>query len=211
MNSLDEQRKCVICGKLFNPDRHGNTGQICANCRNKFHRKKIKQKAVKYKGGKCQICGYNKIPEALEFHHVNPSEKSFNITATNRSWQEIQDELEKCILLCANCHREIHAAMETSYDEYMKIFDGLKNKKNSSKTKTCVCCGKEFKARSSKQKCCSKKCHEKITRKVKRPDTYKDFKNEMDELKWNYSAMGRKYGVASNTIKKWEKNYKMSH
>lgn len=70
-------------------------------------RKTIRQKAIEYKGGKCQQCGYNKCKEALEFHHL--SNKSFGISQKGytRSWQKVKEELDKCVLLCANCHREI--------------------------------------------------------------------------------------------------------
>ena len=66
---------------------------------------------MEYKGSKCEKCGYNKCSEALEFHHKNPEEKDFNLSDRNLilDWQEIKKELDKCILVCANCHREIHA------------------------------------------------------------------------------------------------------
>jgi len=76
-------------------------------------RKILKQKAVEYKGGKCQICGYNKFVAALEFHHLNETKKSFGISVdgSTRSWDRIRKEIEKCILVCANCHRAIHASI----------------------------------------------------------------------------------------------------
>lgn len=56
------------------------------------------------------MCGYSKCKEALDFHHVNPNEKDFNISGSHsRSWEKIELELKKCVLLCANCHREIHS------------------------------------------------------------------------------------------------------
>ncbi|MFH1459448.1 MAG: HNH endonuclease signature motif containing protein [Candidatus Omnitrophota bacterium] len=74
-------------------------------------RKNLRIKAVEYKGGKCKICGYNNCPEALEFHHINESDKDFGISQKGytRSWKKVKDEIEKCELVCANCHREIHA------------------------------------------------------------------------------------------------------
>ena len=71
-------------------------------------RRKVKQMAIEYKGGKCQICGYNKYQGALEFHHIN-GKKEFGIgdKGYTRSWESIKSELNKCILVCANCHREI--------------------------------------------------------------------------------------------------------
>lgn len=73
-------------------------------------RKKLKVKAVEYKGGKCEVCGYNKCIEALHFHHMDPSKKDFGIAAggLTRSWDRVKKEVEKCILVCSNCHAEIH-------------------------------------------------------------------------------------------------------
>ena len=66
--------------------------------------------AIEYKGGKCVKCGYNKCNAALDFHHLDPTQKEFNLGSHGhtRSWERMKVELDKCILLCANCHREIH-------------------------------------------------------------------------------------------------------
>ena len=58
----------------------------------------------------CAICGYNKCPNALEFHHVNSEDKKFHLVASNlqRTEESLIEEINKCVLLCANCHREIH-------------------------------------------------------------------------------------------------------
>ena len=62
-----------------------------------------------YKGGKCIECGYDKCPAALEFHHTDPSKKEFGIGGGyNRSWEVIKLELDKCVMLCSNCHHEKH-------------------------------------------------------------------------------------------------------
>lgn len=73
-------------------------------------RRKLKDMAIEYKGGKCEKCGYNKCNGALEFHHLNPEEKDFSISSsgTTKSFERIKIEIDKCILVCANCHREIH-------------------------------------------------------------------------------------------------------
>ena len=73
-------------------------------------RDRVKELAVEYKGGKCIKCGYNKYVGALEFHHLDPSQKDFAIASKGytRSWEKIKEELDKCILLCSNCHREEH-------------------------------------------------------------------------------------------------------
>ncbi|MBI5414462.1 hypothetical protein HZA38_03015 [Candidatus Peregrinibacteria bacterium] len=74
----------------------------------KKRRKTIREKAILYKGGKCQLCGYKKCIEALEFHHFL-DKKNFGISQKGytRSWERVKKELELCMLLCANCHREV--------------------------------------------------------------------------------------------------------
>ena len=76
-------------------------------------RKKLKQLAIEYKGGKCMACGYKKYVGALELHHKNKADKKFGIgdKGYTRSWKKVKSELDKCLLLCANCHREIEAGI----------------------------------------------------------------------------------------------------
>jgi 5-methylcytosine-specific restriction endonuclease McrA len=76
-------------------------------------RKKVKKMAIEYKGGSCQECGYDKCDEALDFHHKDPNEKDFAIGAKGytRSWDKVKEELDKCVMLCSNCHREVHAGV----------------------------------------------------------------------------------------------------
>lgn len=73
-------------------------------------RKKIRKMAIEYKGGRCKLCGYNKCMQALEFHHIDDLGKDFGISAKGytRSWKKTKEEIDKCILVCANCHRELH-------------------------------------------------------------------------------------------------------
>lgn len=92
----------------------GRQTHFCSvKCKTKVNvvewRRRTKLRAIEYKGGKCERCGYNKCPGALEFHHKNPSIKEFSIAASGncKSWDKIQAELDKCDLLCANCHREV--------------------------------------------------------------------------------------------------------
>lgn len=69
-----------------------------------------KKQMIEYKGGKCIRCGYNKCPDALDFHHRNPDEKEFSISRYGRSCSVVKwkKELDKCDLLCRNCHAELH-------------------------------------------------------------------------------------------------------
>ncbi len=72
----------------------------------------MKMKAIDFAGGKCSICGYNKCPTALEFHHKDKENKSFNVSnliRTLKNWKKIKLEIKECTLLCENCHRELHA------------------------------------------------------------------------------------------------------
>lgn len=76
-------------------------------------RRKLKSLGVELKGGKCQVCGYSKYIGALDFHHLDENNKGFNLSTRGltRSWKKIKEELDKCILVCANCHREIHGGV----------------------------------------------------------------------------------------------------
>ena len=70
-----------------------------------------KLEIINIKGGKCERCGYKKNYAALEFHHKKPSQKKFQLdlrSLSNRKWELIEEEIQKCILLCSNCHAEIH-------------------------------------------------------------------------------------------------------
>tara|TARA_B110000211_G_C13875846_1_gene462893 strand:+ start:190 stop:723 length:534 start_codon:yes stop_codon:yes gene_type:complete len=70
-----------------------------------------KRKAIEIKGGCCEKCGYKKNLTALCFHHKDPSTKSFGIDGRQlrmRKWELILEELNKCSLLCHNCHMEEH-------------------------------------------------------------------------------------------------------
>lgn len=85
----------------------------------------LKQKAIEYKGGKCEICGYIGVPDVYDFHHRIPETKSFAISKDGytRSWEAIKNEVDKCSLLCCRCHREVHALMRTG--EYKSFNDIL--------------------------------------------------------------------------------------
>lgn len=73
----------------------------------------FRDKCLVYKGGQCEKCGYNKCPAAMHFHHKDPKQKEFEISKAHRRKFGTQDhvlkkELDKCALLCANCHAEVH-------------------------------------------------------------------------------------------------------
>lgn len=92
--------------------KNGKDSWYCTVC-HAIRRDKIraenKQKAIEYKGGACGACGYSYCVAALEFHHEDPTVKEASIShMRNSSWDKIKAELDKTVLLCSNCHRELH-------------------------------------------------------------------------------------------------------
>ena len=86
--------------------------KICSNAHTVEKIRSRKQQLVIYKGGKCCICGYNKYVGALDFHHLDPSKKDYNISNLRTyDIKKLMLEADKCICVCRNCHSEIHAGM----------------------------------------------------------------------------------------------------
>lgn len=115
---MKRQREIRTCSKHgeteFAQEKNGRWR--CLKCQVEATQKRrdnVKEMAIEYKGGKCSICGYNKCIGALEFHHLDPNKKDFGISSKGytRSWDTVKAELDKCILVCANCHREIHSGI----------------------------------------------------------------------------------------------------
>jgi len=90
-------------------------------------RKRSKIKLVEYKGGCCQVCNYKKSIGALEFHHIVPSEKDFTVSSKSYSFDRLKKEVDKCVLVCSNCHIEIHEDIKNN--GYSDIIDKLKKSK----------------------------------------------------------------------------------
>lgn len=78
-----------------------------------LRRRKLKQLLVEYRGGKCVLCGYRRSVWAMDLHHIDGSKKEFGLSVRGltRSWEKLKQEADKCVLVCANCHREIHAGV----------------------------------------------------------------------------------------------------
>ena len=111
------EKVCNKCGKTFFIKENAFNRRYCYECvplsfkNGAQNRQIIKRWALEYKGFSCEICGYNKCSDALEFHHEDPAQKEFSLSDRNLilDWQQIKKELDKCHLVCANCHREIHS------------------------------------------------------------------------------------------------------
>ncbi len=115
------QHICKRCLKNINKIQ-SCTKDYCNSCYITIRRIKLKEKAIEYKGGKCESCGYSKCNRALTFHHKDPSKKSCILSRSKlscTSWEKIKDELDKCILLCSNCHAELHD--QEILDKYEQI------------------------------------------------------------------------------------------
>ena len=96
-------------------------------------RRNSKIRMVESMGGCCQICGYNKSLNALEFHHIDPKEKEMGLGGIRGNivkWEKIASELRKCILLCSNCHREVHDEVTSIPDNYSKFDEQYLNYKS---------------------------------------------------------------------------------
>lgn len=120
------EKKCKRCEELLHIDQfykqkaYGpSTGKMydtwdsyCKKCRlinQNERRTEIKRQAIKYLGGKCVECGESRdIPCIYDFHHIDPATKDFTIAKTVKLFEVLKPELDKCILLCANCHRIRH-------------------------------------------------------------------------------------------------------
>ena len=172
-------------------------------------RQRLKELSVQYKGGKCQVCGYNKCIKALDFHHVNPKAKNFTISMKGhiKSWTKVKKELDQCIVVCSNCHREIHDGLiDTTHLDcnfHIDVVDRL----DISHTINCAQCNKEFTYYSSRpRKYCSRMCSQLSSRVRKRPSR-EQLQNDIENMNW--LAIGRKYDVSDNAIRKWAKSYNL--
>jgi hypothetical protein len=103
--------ECRICNKSYTGGHRQSKG-ICSSCRISESRRNKKASLIDYKGGKCIVCDYNKCQQVLQFHHKNPNEKEFTLAnAGTLDFEKLKNEADKCILVCANCHGEIHAGL----------------------------------------------------------------------------------------------------
>ena len=168
----------------------------------KKSRKILKERIVYVMGERCAICGYSRCKKALEVHHLDPSQKEFGIAQNaNLSWEKVKNELVKCVLVCANCHREIHDKIivnpeKTSFIDSRAIeVDDIVNKMKTSSS-FCKNCGSLISTRAVH---CTK-CAYESRRKSIRPSR--------EELKilirsTTFTEIANRFGVSDNAIKKW--------
>lgn len=165
-------------------------------------KKRKKEKALLALGGKCIKCGYDKCMDALDFHHLQDTDKHFNISNAicRWKWETIKIELEKCVLLCANCHREHHSKHVDDFKLLTFIREWI--------VKECPTCNKKFDTRNENQIFCSSTCSRFSTRKTKHPSSEELEKLIKDE-KITWTQMGKMFGVSDNAVRKWAKKYNL--
>ena len=102
---------CVTIFKRLNPIQ-----EKLHNERSKKKRQERKDRLIRYKGGKCCICSYNECQASLVFHHLRPEEKSVGIGDRKLApLEELLKEVDKTILVCNNCHGEIHEGLHDKF------------------------------------------------------------------------------------------------
>ena len=156
-------------------------------------------------GGECCICGFDKYKEAFDFHHVNPEEKEFSLSSNvMKSLDKQLAEARKCILVCANCHRGIHAGYINIPNNYKDFFDEkqanelklLTDEIKHGKIHYCKDCGKMISKGALRCEACAKIA----TRKTERP-TREELKNLIRTTP--FTNIASQYGVSDNAIRKW--------
>ena len=120
---LNQKRICSICNKEYVYERSkGHRSNRCNSCTTATRHIAKKLAAIEYKGGCCAVCGYNRYYGALKFHHAEPNEKEFNIGGNyTLCWETLKAELDKCVLLCGNCHDEHHAGLLGDLHDYLGV------------------------------------------------------------------------------------------
>lgn len=110
---MDKECKKHGIKKHFKTTKHGYRCSKCLSEYTSKYRRERKQKLVDMLGGKCIVCGYNKHNGSLDFHHLDKSTKSFGIAERGllKSWNKTVEEVEKCVLVCKNCHHEIESGI----------------------------------------------------------------------------------------------------
>lgn len=179
------------------------------------HIKKRKLDLISVLGGQCCLCGFNKFPEALEFHHVNPNEKSFGIASGKNVTLSLEKqliELRKCVLVCANCHRGIHGGYLISPSNPSDFFNediaNMLIQENQElrfgKKQYCERCG----AIISNGATYCKKCYDLLQRKVERPN--REVLKNLIRIK-PFTHIAQDFNVTDNTIRKWCKYYQLPY
>lgn len=174
------------------------------------HRRKIKRKGIAYLGGSCSRCGYDKSLYGLSFHHLDPSIKTLQISSgRTRSWDNIKTELDKCILLCLNCHGEFHGnewqieqsvvdkceeARKSYVDKPLEYYrSDQENRKIPKPVNYCKTCGKI----TANAAYCNNECGRIGSMKIEWPDNLEKLVNNSSKLQ-----VAKDLGVSDRAVAK---------
>jgi hypothetical protein len=183
----------------------------------KSYRKRYKQKLVDLMGGKCMVCGYNRCIKALDFHHIDPKTKEFTISRMeSMNWDSTFKEAKKCVLLCANCHRELHDGLidcplpiEIEYEKLSSYWVDWKNIPLEEELQK-LTINEVAKKYNISNKTVYKECAKmgidiaKIKKSKYVMHRFDVSKEELQKLvlEMPFSAIGKKFGVSDNAIRK---------
>ena len=135
-------------------------------------RRNAKRELIDYKGGKCQVCGYDKdCPNAYDFHHRDPKTKSFIISGSTKSFDQLKRESNKCDLICRRCHAELHdeenkKKREKSKEKLKSCYAEIQKRKTWRHEKNCLGCEQFFIPKKKRQIYCCRNCANATRQKI---------------------------------------------
>jgi hypothetical protein len=190
-------------------NRYSPYCRLCTNHEVLIRQQRQKLKAIEYKGGKCMNCGYDRCPAALDFHHRNPDEKLFGLSGSHlrKMDQRIIEELDKCDLLCANCHREKHWSETPSRDVNSWFVNGDMRNEHRERTQAqptytqCPTCNSKMMVTSQRCRICTNHSPKPHRRKIQL--TAIELNALIKEHNGNLSAVGRALKVSDNAVRKF--------
>ena len=168
-------------------------------------RRNTKTRMIAAMGGKCVICGYSRCPRALVSHHLDAKDKDFSISSKgNQSWEHIAEELRKCVLLCANCHAEVHtgiteipeavARFDEKYSDYRTYQAGVDQ---------CPVC---LAPKSKDRRYCSRACVAAVAGRINW-EQYDAIITELRSCGWSYDRIGASINASGGSV--WNRLHKL--
>ena len=166
-------------------------------------RNRTKDKLVQAMGEQCVLCGYSRCNASIHLHHLDSETKDHTVAQLLRNPRKIEliiEEAKKCVLLCANCHGEVHAGLVKV--NCNPIFDESIFSKPIKPTFSCKQCGTP----TNNLKDCSRECIGKSKEKIKWPDPTTVL-NMVEES--NFTQTGDQLGVSDNAVRKYLKKHNL--
>lgn len=214
--------KCYNCGctddDSFYSGRRSPSKSLCIDCTKRYYFEKglfLKLKAIEYLGGKCVNCGYQGCPAAFDFHHRDPSLKDMSISVMLRRhsyWDELKIELDKCDLVCATCHRELHNGDKVDVEFQFDMSEILSQQRRRSKRAaakiredaTCRGCGGPLPPESELTRLyCCPECEMEHKRSVRREQVPSAEELARLDGEMDRQQLARHYGISGKRLLRW--------